>query len=182
MCIKRESCGKIISSFFRFEKKEKEEKKISPFFLVRAERGEEAKLSRFFVRSFARSLSFCSIDRGTRARPQPCSSSTGAFAFSVGKGREQAAERAKSERASSTTFNAIDSFFSLPSHRAFSFSHPHTHMHHHRIYSVLNSLGLYNKNAKILFFVREKTREERKKEMFFSSSSAAIDRAKRKRQ
>ena len=26
----------------------------------------------------------------------------------------------------------------------------------HRIYSVLNSLGLYNKNAKILFLVREK--------------------------
>ena len=47
------------------------------------------------------------------------------------------------------------------------------HFLSYRIYSVLNSLGLYNKNAKILFLVREK-KKKGKNNLFFSS--AAIDR------
>lgn len=58
-------------------------------------------------------------------------------------------------------FNASIVFFLSPFTSLTSLSFPTCFSHSSaltlRIYSVLNSLGLYNKNAKILFLVREKT-------------------------
>lgn len=116
---------------------------------------------------------------------QPCSSSTGASsrcaeAWSRRSGSEKEEEMKNGERRASLLSMPQSIFLSCValSPFAFHFCFSRSSTLTHRIYSVLNSLGLYNKNAKILFLVREKKLRERKS--FFFSSVAIIDRPEKR--